>query len=273
MNQGLIPISGFKYTVGIAYIAIPQDLDRDKYIKDCYANHYVCMRTEDGGFHNRIPVSPEVLNFLEFPIKINELGSPVVYVTDQQLQHHYIVSRFQKRETLGDSSEHKFKFTRQLNGGHVEINGSAKNSSINVLIDGNNNAGICTINIFNKDKTSQLNVDIQGDVSIKSTGTLTLEQYGDLIVKTIDSDDNESSFKQSSSENKFYNEKFIINDGDEPMALGNKLVDFFEKLIDQIGAIQTITQLGLQPIVNKSKVLELKNELKTILSKEGFLKQ
>lgn len=273
MSQGLKAIPGFKYNAGIAYVAIPQDLDRDKYIKDCYANHYISMWTEDGGFHNRIPISPEVLNFIEFPLSITEFGSPVVYITDQQYQYHYIVSRFQKREALGDGSENKFKFNRQLNGAHVEINGSATDRSINVLIDGDDKKGVFTINLFNENKDCQLKLDVQGDIVVNSTNNVTLEQYGTFKVRTRNEDDSESSFTQSSSENNFHNTKFKINDGDEPFALGNKLKTFLSNFIDKVAEIQTVTTFGLQPIVNKIDVLKLKQDLDTILSKEAFLKK
>lgn len=271
--QGLKSTPGYKYSAGIAYVGIPQDLDRDKYIKDCYANSYVSIWTEDGGFHNRIPVPPEVLNFIEFPIGLNELGTPVVYLTDEQFKYHYIVARFQKRDTLGDGAEHKFKFKRQLDDAHVEISGSALDRTINVLIDGADKSGVFSVNLFNQNKDCQLKVDVQGDIIVGATGNVTLQQYGMFKVITVDENDNQASFQQSASENKFYNDKIIVNDGTDPMVLGNELKTFFQNFINEVAAIKTITELGLMPIVNKAQVLALKDQLDSILSKQGFLKQ
>ena len=57
----------YKYTVGRGYIALPVDLERAQYIRDCYKNNQVCILTEEGGFLTRLPISPEILNFIEFP--------------------------------------------------------------------------------------------------------------------------------------------------------------------------------------------------------------
>lgn len=271
MSQGLITIPGFKYNGGIGYVAIPKDLDRSKYIKDCYTNSQISMWTEEGGFHNRIPVPPEVMNFLEFPTSIDKLGTPVIYITDEQYQHHYIVNRLLRKDSLGSNTENKFKFTKELDSAHVEISGSAKDRTINLLIDSADKDGQLTINLFSQNKNCKLKLDVQGDIDVNTTGNVDLEQYGSFSVKTIDEDDNSASFEQTSSENKFYNKKLIVNDGDEPMILGNKLVDFLNKFIDRVSEIQTVTKLGLQPIVNKIEVIELKEEVRTILSEEGYL--
>lgn len=270
-QQGLITTPGFKYSGGIAYIAIPRDLDRDKYIRDCFANNYVSMRTEDGGFHNRIPVPPEVLNFLEFPTKVDELGSPVVYITDQQYNHHYIVNRYERRDSIGDNSEHKFKFTRQLESSHVEISGSVKDGAVNILIDSFNKKGSFNLNVYNANKDCQANIDIQGNIVINSSNNVEINQSNSFKVVTTDEDDNSSSYQQTASENRFYNKKFIVNDGKEPMVLGDQLNDFIDSLINTLTGLQTVDQKPLSP-ASITKLNALKAQVKKIKSTEAFLK-
>jgi hypothetical protein len=269
--QGTTPIPGYKYNAGIAYVAIPRDLDRAQYLKDCYINHHISIRTHDGGFHNRVPISPEVLNFIIFPDTTEKLGSPVIYVTDHQYQNHYIVNRLVSRDELGDSSEHKFKFTRKIDDAYVEVSGSAQDRSINIVVNGSDKKGAININMFNDNKDCELALDIQGDFVVKATNNTSFDQYGEFKISTHDEDSNTSSFTQTSQENKFNSAKFIINNGEDKMVLGNKLVSFFEDLIDEISKITTLTKLGKQPILNKAKVLALKRKLKDFISQEAFL--
>lgn len=269
MPQHLIT-PGYKYSAGIGYIAIPRDLDRDKYIKDCYANCRVSMQTEDGGFHNRIPVTPEVMNFIEFPLIQNELGTPVVYITDQQYQYHYIIGRFQKRNSLGDGAEYKFKFSRALNDAHVDISGSAKDRTINLLIDGGDKKGVLTINLFGEGNDSELNIDIQGNLNSNVTGKTNILQSDSIAIKTTDSDGNYSAIEQSANETKIKSGKLSINDGEEPMVLGNKLQALFNSIFDTICKIKTVDKKPLSPD-SIAQIILLKTKVQEILSSEGFL--
>lgn len=264
-------LPGFKYTVGVAYIAVPSDLERATYIKDCYTNLQVSIITEDGGFHNRVPISQELLNFVVFPQTAKTLGTPIVYVTDDTYQQPVVVTRLQRREELGDGKENQFKFSRKLNGRMVEINGSTQDGVLNLIVDGADIPGAINLIVTNKAKTCTLNVKVNGDINVDATGTTTFTQEKGFVATTADSDADESaSFKQSTTENKFYNKKLIVNDGTDPLARGNELKAFLSKFIDKVAAITTSTAIGVQPILNKVEVLKLKDDLDTILSTVVF---
>jgi hypothetical protein len=267
---GLQRIPGYKYSVGIAYIAMPSDLERETYIRDCYKNCFVSIKTEDGGFLNRIAINPETMNFIDFPTEAGKLGSAVVYVVDDLYQQPHIIGRIQSPDELGDGREHGFKFRRALDGGFVEVSGSGKDRSINLLVDGEEQKGSVNIHIFNKNQDCELKVDVTGDVNVVASGVVTATSHKGVIIQTLGEGDS-TRFEQTDTEHKFTSQKVIVNDGEDPMVLGNELKTFLENLIDEIGAITTVTALGLQPIVNKVKVTALKDKLNTILSKEGFL--
>lgn len=271
---GIKSIPGFKYNVGIAYVAIPSDLDRGKYIADCFKNSSISVYTEDGGFNNRVPISPEVLGFIEFPINTNELGSPVIYITDEVYKHPYVVARLLKRNELGDNKEYQFKFKRILDKAFIEISGSVQNNTINLLIDSADQAGQLNINLFSKDKNSKLSIDVQGDVEIVNSGSKKITQQKEIVVETIDENgEDKASWQQSTTENKFYNKKLIVNDGTEPMVLGNKFKEFMNDFIDELSNIKTNTAIGLQPIINAVQVNAFKAKIDNFLSKEGYLKE
>jgi hypothetical protein len=266
---GLKSIPGFKYPIGIAYVAMPSDLEREAYLRDCYMNCYISIKTEDGGFLNRISIDPETLNFITFPLKAGELGSTVVYVVDTLYQQPHIIGRLLDPNELGDGREHSFKFRRVLDGGFVEVSGSGKDRSINLLVDGGDQQGAVNIHIFNKNQDCSLNVDVTGDVNVVASGAINASSHKGVLLQTLG--DAQTKFEQTDTEHKFTSQKVIINEGKDPMILGNELKSLLEDLITEISNITTVTALGLQPIVNKVKVTALKDRLSDILSQEGFL--
>jgi hypothetical protein len=264
----VIPIGGFKYNVGIGYVAIPSDLDRDVYIRDCYKNYQVSLKTEDGGFLNRVPIPPDVLNFIEFPDKPNELGSCVVYNTDEQHQFAIIVNRFADRDQIGDGREHSFQLRRKYKDQYVELSGSSKEANINLLVNGGSVKGKFRLSVTDSDRAAEAVVDIGGTLNVSTTGKTTLETQGGFEVRT-ESDDDAASFSQSATENKFYGQKLILNDGDVPMVLGNALKKFLGNFISEVSKIT----VNGSPIANIIQIKALATQLDSILSKEGFLKK
>lgn len=271
-NTAIKTIPGFKWTIGRAYIAMPSDMERAAYLRDCFLNWQVCVWTEDGAFHNRVPIDPEVLSFVTFPSDNKSVGSPVIYATDDQFQQPVIVARLAMRTELGDGKENQFKFRRKLGDQLVEINGSANDTAINLIVDGAGQAGQMNINIFNQNKDCVLSVDVAGDVNVTASGAVITNAQTQIELTTTDSgSDNSASFQQSTTENKFYNQKLIVNDGTDPLTLGNEMKKFLSDFIDEVAETTVVTALGLQPIVNKVKVMAFKNRLDEFLSKVGFI--
>jgi hypothetical protein len=269
---GMTGLEGFKYSVGIGYVMLPSDLDRDKYIADCYKNSYISIGLDDGGFLNRVPVSPEVLNFIEFPAETNQMGTPVVYVTDDLYQQPYIVSRFMRKDELGDNKESAFKFRRKVDDSYVEVSGSVQQRTLNLFLDTGDADGSINVKLFSKNKNSKLSFDVQGDVDVVSSGQVSTTTHSKAIIETIDNKSDDSArFEQSSTENKLFNKKIIINDGQDPLVLGNELKEFLGNFIDRVSEITVVTALGTQPIINKAQVLLLKENLNKILSTVAFI--
>jgi hypothetical protein len=267
-------IPGEKFNMGAAYIALPSDIPREKFIADCYKNCWVTIQTEDGGFHNRVPIAPEVLGFIEFPEKPNELGTPVVYGVDEKYSYLYVISRYMKRDELGDMREGMFKFKRRLDDGFVEVSGSVNDRSVNILVNGGDKPGKIFIRAISNNQDCELDVDVAGNIAVNASGEVKATSHKGITIETIDPDgDDSASIKQTSTEHNVYSKKLVMNDGSEPMVLGKKWKSFMESFIDQVAAITITTMLGIQPILNKVQVEELKQHLDEALSQEGFLKQ
>ncbi len=273
---GRTPVDDYKYNVGIAYIAIPTDVDRAAYIQDCYRNFTVSVWGEDGSFMNRLPITPEVLNFVEFPEIPAALGSPVVYVTEESQSQPVVIGRFPSQSTLGDTSEGDFSFGRNFQEGHVEIFGSSKNRCLRMGVHSGAEAGTMLIHVAGK-QPGKFQVITIGDNEFTASENTSFSQQGAFITtsadRSADDDSNDAVFQQSPGEHRFKSNKFFINDGDEPFVLGNHLKTFLSDLIDELSKCTVSTAIGTQPLINAAQITAFKKRTDEFLSIVAYLKE
>lgn len=274
MSIGTTPIEGFNKSVTIAHIAIPTDLDRARYIALCYKTQTVSVRCDDGAFFNRLPISDKDLQEIEFPDTSEQLGSPVVCINEPLKNQLLIVAVFNWTDTLPDLKEGQFKQRKRFMESYVEMSGSAKEKRLSFIVNSEDKGEIC-INVISKKDSGKYTVDIQGDISLIATKTITLLSQEGIEISTEKKEGeeiNKTSYNQTSTENRFQNKKFIINEGKEPMMLGTKTESFLNDLIDEIAKSTVTTALGQQPLLNASQITAFKERTKELLSEIGYLK-
>lgn len=270
-NIGQQPIVGKKWAAGVAYVACPKDLDRDEYIAGCYKQGLISIRTEDGGFYNRVPVSLWAFNFIEFPEDNDKNGSTVAYITEPVHQQPMVIGLINKNNELIDLVEHQFKLKRKYNDNFVEIVGSAKGGYLGINVDAEDDAQVF-INVINKNKTAKLDIQVDGEIITHTTGGGTHTRYGEYNNQTTDENDESqfASHKQTTTSNEFQNDEFKINDGTDPITLGNKLKALLDDFFDEIYISTVPTQAGLQYLTNREALHKYKERTKEFLSEISF---
>ncbi|NIG54743.1 hypothetical protein [Chitinophaga sp. Cy-1792] len=273
---GRTPLSDLKYAIGIAYVAIPTDIDRELYIQDCFRNHTISVWGDDGSFMNRLPVSPEVMNHLEFPATVDKLGSPVVYVTEESQSQPLVIARFLASEQMGDNTEWDMKWSRTLEDAYVDIHGSPKNRNLVLSVNGGEAEGTMML-LVNGKQNGQLSTMVKGSMVCSTSEEVSFRQQGAFRSTTVDrtaesGDDSKAAvFEQYPGQNIFKGEKFIINSGEEPLVLGNKLKSFLSDLIDELSKTTVATAIGQQPLLNATQIAAFKNKTDDFLSNVGFI--
>lgn len=262
---------GEQWSAGVAYVALPSDVERAAYIRDCYVNNCLCLWSENSGFLNRVPVSDDILNFIEFPLEIKQFGSAVVFVTEPIHQQPIIVARLNKTDKVGELRENQFKFKRTLLNNIVEVSGSAESGSLNLIVH-SEKGGEVNISLSNLDNNGKIKLSVAGDVSLEASKKIEITQGELFSVKTI-GEEKESTLQQDEQGHKFSGEKFIIGDEKEAMVLGNQLSSILKELITQIAAITVTTIAGPSPILNMVQINLIKEKVDQILSTQGFLEK
>lgn len=272
-NLGITPIEGERWSCGAGYIIIPADVDRDQYILSCFNTGRVIIKIDiDGSIVTRVPIDINTINLIDFPEKPEDLGSCVFYVTEPIHKHPVVIAILTKNNELLDLREGQFKIKRVYGKNFVEITGSAKEEFIALNLQGGEK-GILGISVNNKNKNAKVSLRVGGEIDSYTTGTTKLRSNESIILKTQNKEDESknSSFTQTEGENNFQNTKFVINKGEEPMALGNVLQKFLDKFIDTVSQSTVTTSIGQMPLLNAQQIAALKQETSNILSKVGFL--
>jgi hypothetical protein len=278
-NLGTRTPIGEYYQSGIAYVIIPSDVDRAKYIRECYKTSTISIYSEFNGVSNRVPIDKYSFNFVKFPNEIGQYGSAIKYSIDSVHNKPIIDGLYFKADEISDLVEHQFKFKREFNGNIVEIVGSPDDKYLGINV-GADKEGEVYINVKSKDESGKVNINVEGECNITSLQNTTLKQYGKLSFVTANKDnDEESTVEEHTSksrtiiteEENIITDKFNINNGNQNFVLGKNLKEFLDDLITDIGNITTTTSIGQQPILNKETILGYKKKTEALLSSIGFI--
>jgi len=272
MSVAQTQIEGERFNCGIGFIAIPSDIDREVYIRSCYKQNRVSIKTRDGGFINRVPVGKNCINLIEFPLTFKDSGSPVVWVNEPNHNQPIIIEVLNKDEEYFDLVEHQSRFIRKYKNNLVEIVSSPKNSYIGITVDSEDDSEIY-LNVYNKNKTGKLNITVQGDVNISTEGIVNFEQNIAFVSETTNDEDTTKTcrFTQTDEEQVFEGKIFRLNSGSESMLLGNMTKKFLDSFIDEVAKSTVTTALGQMPLLNSLQIKTLKNRTEELLSEVGFL--
>lgn len=158
-------------TIEFGYIAIPSDVDRDKYVETCLRTETTSILTINGEFILKAFVDKGVLQLLEFPEKYGTLGSAVVIVTEPFKNQANVLGILNRGDDSQCLSEKQFLLRKFNDNCNISILGDAKNGTLNLDVTKENNDNvILNINVKNKSGTGKLNIYVAGETNIKSIG-------------------------------------------------------------------------------------------------------
>lgn len=266
----------------IAYVSLPTDVDREEYISYCLKTHTLTVETISGGYYNRVPISSINLNLVRFPLVIGEKGSQVICMIEEN-GLPVVVTVLADFDGVGDMFENEMKFSRNSKDVNVEIRGSVKSQSINLIVNGNKTPSI-TLRVLNSKKLKgKFLLEVDGDIEAVSHNSIKNSAYNSIestVLSDSEEDDKQTkvtqtkdSIESDSEKVTFVNTKeFVIAEGEEPMVLGSKLETLLNNLIEEISSSTVSTSLGQMPLLNATSIAKLKKDVKGILSEIAKLK-
>jgi hypothetical protein len=176
---------------GMGYIVVPSNVEREDYIKYCYKNHVVCIKTEDFEFIKDVPIDEDVLQKIEFPTGEKSNGSCVGWVKMNKTSHPMIVGIFRLKNTGNDiSNENSFQIVRKFQGNFVTIQGDANKGQINIAVQGDSTdrgqLKIAVTNVEDSNTACNLELYVQGVMDVIAEKDLNLKAADSFNITITD---------------------------------------------------------------------------------------
>lgn len=231
-------LSGKRYPIGICYVIIPGDVDRETYIQDCFRRGVVTVQFENGSYMVNIPISVGVLQNIDFPLDVEQLGSCLIYANEHVHNKPIIIGRLIKDDESTSLNENEFRLAKSTEGGSVSISGIAKEGNLFVNVTGRTDkGGKIYINVVNPENEGEIVVNLQGNLQMELQ-TMVLNILKELGIRT------KSNININSTEGVINLGDIEAENGVEPILLGTKTVDELSKeiqaLTDLLSSISNI---------------------------------
>lgn len=272
---------------GIGFIVVPDDSIRQQYIDDCYRTSTVTINGGFGyGYISAVKILPDILQKIHFPLKSSERGTPVLWLRENFSNRPIVIGVVSENGYTNLLKENQSRYLQEADGKSVEVfqDGNLATLNINAVGSPEVPANI-NIKVASGSEDSVINVDSDGKVNVSANDfTATVRNSFSLSLKSRKNDKLFSIVGNTDGvkfEDKFGNaidinedsvnvvvaNKFNINDGKEPMVLGQTLVDLLNEILDAIKQLTVITPVGTSSIpVNVASFASAQQKLKNILS-------
>lgn len=241
--------------VGSGFIVIPQQIDREEYVNFCRATQQASIITVEGNYIPDVFILNHVMDEIVYPKDFKNLGSQVVFVSMPFSSKPVIIGTLPKQGESRFIGEGDFSIKRSVGDSVVEISGSAKDGSLNIVLNTNSKANL---NVKCYGSESVINIETDGETQIKASKNITIQSFDDLNVETINID------SKKSSKINLKDGKITLNSGSESMLLGDATQEQLDILQKKVDLIINAIENGV-PIPQDGGV-GYQNSMKAILS-------
>lgn len=182
--EGIISKINSMTYVGIGYVIIPTDVNKDEYIQYCYLNESVSILPETGGVcYNNVKVSVNCLNDIEFPEKDN-FGSCVVYLLHPTQKIPIIIGVISKHNESVSLNYKLFKLFKSKGNNSVSVCGDGSNGNLMInVVSEEQDGGQIVIDVNHYNETGVLRLRVKGDIFIL-TKNIEIEVSGNFKIKS-----------------------------------------------------------------------------------------
>lgn len=187
-NSGVTPFKSGRVsqqTVGLGYIIIPEDVDRDNFVKTCFRTNKVSIIDDaDGNVIHGCYITKEALQNVTFPKNVGEKGMAVVWVSQMLENQPMVIGTFSSTEKVTIRDDEAIQIEKVWDKGAVSITGNAKDGVLFVRVKGQQ-FGTMKIEVQG-DENSLLEARSSGIIKVSSNKKVEVEAFEELTAKMID---------------------------------------------------------------------------------------
>lgn len=273
---------------GVGFVVVPDDNTRKQYIEDCYRTSTVTINGGYGyGYISSVKVSSDVLKDIHFPINQNDRGTTVFWVRENFSNRPIVVGILSEEGYTNLLKENQQRIVQQFENNIVEIFFDANTATLNINVVGNSeNPSVINIKNSSGSKDSLINIESDGNVKL-SANRITATSREDFsfylknskneelisVVGNEETTEFKDHFNNKITSNKDninikVDKEFNINNGKEPMVLGDTLATLLEDMLKAIQKLTVMTPVGVSTIpVNVADFVSIQSKIDSVKSK------
>jgi hypothetical protein len=263
-----------EYVAFTGHVIIPLDVDRTKYIKDCFKKGTLMIKSVDNQIEKNVQIDKGSIHYIEFPSQFGEVGTAVFCVRDTLYRKSKVVCILQTEDEQPIIlEERQFRIFKESFSNFVDFDLSGKGGTFRLVCNSNKKGEKSFLKICNDTNEAEFDLDVQGDLNVNAEKSVNLKTPGTLDIKvgkkgkqsiiSIDGDGNlsiQDQFKNkvsmSESGVKLETESTSITVAKENVSIKNKKEDFaklFGDLVTEILAIKVLDPIsGVLPLAPDS---------------------
>ena len=189
-NQSIINES-----VGVGYIFIPEDRDRDEFVDTCFRTMRMSVMDDNGNPIHNCYLTKEVIQNIRFPRNAGEIGDAVVWVCKPFLAQPVIIGTFVTSDEPDFRSDQELRILKQWNQGAIDIHGSSKEGYLTIDVRGAV-AGNFQLNVLG-DESSRCSVFSTGGVDVAANGKVSVRAYEEAEIGVESVIDDETTHRKA----------------------------------------------------------------------------
>lgn len=248
-------------------VAMPTDVDREVYIKNCYLTNSITIANDNGEYQHNVRIGKLALQLVDFPNDIDSFGSDVLCAKAPYSSKLYIIDVFNTVKQYQFQSEDQFRFIKKngIGTAGIIVDGRGK---IILSVDGDVESGNIEVKVTNKERKGKLSVNVNGDIEIENDGATSIKtSTGFRAEYKKDSKSEPVSIQIDENGCLINSNKVQLNESDEPILLGNKTVSLLQSILETLGG----DSAGPYPLRSSATYLQLKEQLEDLKSKKSFV--
>lgn len=170
--------------VGMGYVSIPTNVERDSFVKTCYRRSRVTIITDNGVVINECYILKQALQEIYFPKNIGEKGSCIVYVSSVFHNKPIVIGCLETNDISSLLQEKQFRILKEMNGCQISVQGDPNNNTLNINVSSSFPSKINISSSGNEE--SEINITASGSVNLITDKKSSIISYQDIDISVVD---------------------------------------------------------------------------------------
>lgn len=213
-------------SIGYGYIVLPQNVDRTDYVVTAYRKEKVTIMPDQGSsFINDCYITRSALREVVFPQAVEQLGSGVVYVTNNFNNKPFIIGVVSKEDESALYEEYGINMTKVFNQNKVTFDANAQRGGVVINVSNREDAASILFNCIGQ-SGSKITINCNGSFFACIDNSININTRQDLVLKSHNAAGTKESTVTVGNDNIDLKPQTRLNigNGGEPLAKGNELV-------------------------------------------------